>query len=208
MSKQMSKARSVEEFRTWVLEAYRPLIESKGFVELPPHEEEWRNPFAVRLGNPSLVIEVEGTGYGESADMQVFRIQASVLCECTHPLWSLINTRRPVQPKLRRGQGGGQRQEVFRHAAIVMEYASDILSGDVAALDEAIEAERRVEEERKVARPSREQRAADAAASEAGYAFKRGEYSVAANLLEPHLDLLPSSQRKRYEIARQRAGDA
>jgi hypothetical protein len=47
-----------------------------------------------------------------------------------------------------------------------------------------------------------EENAAVAAASEAGHAFKRGGYGKVVELLEPHLALLPESQRRRLEIAK------
>jgi len=40
------------------------------------------------------------------------------------------------------------------------------------------------------------------AASEAGNAFKRGDYAKTVKLLESHLPHLSPSQRKRYELAK------
>ena len=45
------------------------------------------------------------------------------------------------------------------------------------------------------------QREADTAMSEARLAFKKKEYDKVVQILELHLNILPESQRKRYEIA-------
>ena len=46
------------------------------------------------------------------------------------------------------------------------------------------------------------QRELDVAMSKAGNAFKRKEYEKVVQILKPHLEQLPQSQKKRYDIAK------
>jgi hypothetical protein len=51
----------MKEFKQCVLESYRPLLEEHEFQELPKRKGESVNPYSVRIGNRTTVIEVEET---------------------------------------------------------------------------------------------------------------------------------------------------
>ena len=202
-----SRADGVAEFRAWVLEAYRPLLEHQGFVELARRSDPYANEFAVRIGNSTTVIEVQGIHWGADAMTLVFRSHDADTDRYGLPIGELLAMRRAGDtPKNRSAQG--QHAQILAAAANIIRYAQDVLSGDFAALDAIVEQNLRLQEERLARAPSPQQRAANVACSEAGHAFKRGEYPRVVELLAPHLELLPPSQKKRYEIARQRAEEA
>jgi len=197
-----TKLGPVEEFRATVLEAYRHLLEHEGFSELPAPPGPSTNPFTTRIGNSTTVIEVEGIHYGTSAWTKIFRANCSDSDQYGLPIRALLATRAPRPAKVRRPDG--QRAQILQDAADIIEYAKDVLSGDFIALDGIANQQRRLEQERIANAPSPRQRAANAACSEAGHAFNRGDYETVVDLLQPHLELLSPPQRKRYEIALKR----
>ena len=196
---------TIQAFRACVLDAYRPLLEQGGFRELGKRPGEFVNKFSVRLGNQTTVIEVEGINWGMNAWTKVLRA-----CEADQdrhglPIGSLLARRirsaggKPgTRPK-------GQAAQIQASARLIFEHAKDALGGDFSALDELVRMERERMAQRQACAPSREERAMLVATARAGHAFKQGDYGTVVELLRPHLALLPSSQRERYEIALSRA---
>ena len=175
-----------------------------GFVELPRRKGE-HNKFAVRLGNAAAVIEVEGTGYGFGAWTKVFRAVDADTSYYGLPIGALLLQRQGLGArnlKKRRCRPLSQLGEIEAAAALLLEHAKDVLTGDFSKLDEIAERERLLQEERLANALTGEEKAAVVAASEAGHAFKRGDYGKVVELLEPHLAGLPESQRRRLEIAK------
>jgi hypothetical protein len=197
--------RPVEKFRAGVLAAYEPIMREFGFVELPLRKGKYVNKFAVRIGNTAAVIEVEGTGYGSGAWTKVFRAGDADTSYYGLPIGALLLQRQGLSPtdlKKRRGKPIGQLGEIQAAAAMLLEHAKDVLSGDFSKLDEIAEQQRLLKQEWLSNALSGEEKAAVVAASEAGHAFKRGDYGKVVALLEPHLDRLSESQRRRLEIAK------
>jgi len=189
----------------WVLDAYRPLLESGRFYELPKRPGASTNDFSVRIGNSSVVIEVEGIGYGAGAWLKVFRPTDADTDRYGLPILHLLALRNPER-KGRRKRSEGQMADIKRDAANLLQYAQDVLAGDLAALD-AVARQLQEQEKQRLARlPSPEQQAADVAFSEAGHAFKHGDYRRVVELLGPHVPLLTDSQKRRYKLARERMG--
>ncbi|NTW29535.1 MAG: hypothetical protein HGA39_09280 [Coriobacteriia bacterium] len=176
-------------------------------MELPCRPERYANPFSVRLGNSTTVIEIEGVSYGMGASTKVFHAEDADDDWYGLPVWKLMPKLAP-EGNTKSRQLLGQREQILRQAADLMEYARDVLSGDFKVLDAIVDHQRQLDEERLARAPSRAQRAANVAVSEAGHAFKRGEYSTVVRLLEPHLALLTPSQKRRYDIARERSVNA
>jgi hypothetical protein len=200
-----TRADGVLEFRRWVLEAYRPLLDSGCLVELPRPDDAERNAFSVRLGNTTTVIEVQGINYGAAAWTKVLRACDADSDYYGFPIYQLLADRNPGRRAARKKRPAGQHADIFRDAADIIEHAQDVLQGDFTALETIVEQRNREEKERLARAPSPQQRKANTACSAAGHAFKRGDYNEVVRLLEPHLELISAAQRRRYELACQRA---
>lgn len=200
-------APSFDKFRACVLDAYAPIMRDMGFVELDPRRGEQVNKFAVRIGNGKVVIEVEGINYGFAAWTKLFRASASDDDRYGLPIKELLRRRQGVgaretrRQRKRRRQSPDQLGDIRNAAEAIFEHAKDVLEGDFSALDEIVEQERLLLREQRVKALSREAKAAVVAASEAGHAFKQGDYRKVIALLEPHLSHLTPSQLRRLEIA-------
>src|SRR5262245_17103359 len=194
---------SFDEFRACVLAAYTPLLRSKGFVELPRRKGEYVNKFSVRIGSAATILEVEGIHWGTAAWTKVFRASDGGDDREGLPIHKLCQLRQGLTAKQvekaqkRRQKWPDQLAEIKETAATILEHAMDVLEGDFSDLDALAERERHIREEQLAKAPTKEQKGAAVAASEAGHAFKRGDYAKVIELLEPHLPHLSASQRKR-----------
>jgi hypothetical protein len=203
---------SFDEFRVCVLAAYAPLIGTMGFVELPPRRDKGVNRFTVRLANATTMIEVEGIHWGTAAWTKVFPATVSTVGRQGLPIDKLLRMRqasgaRQVEKaQKRRRKRPDQLADIKETAAAILAYARDVLMGDFSELQRIAEQQRFFEQEQLKKAPSKEQKSAVIAASEAGHAFKRRDYAKVMELLEPHLPHLSASQRKRYAIAKKAAG--
>jgi hypothetical protein len=200
----------LQHFRAVCEKEFGFLIEEYEFTPAPLPAGEFVNEFQCRLSNGMLTLVVEGVAYGRDAMVSMEdNCGRSVGIACLLPGWAPF-----AKPKKRKEKNRlDQDQQIAQAAQQLREHGQDILNGDLERFnkigDRINSIMKRFEEEaREASLSSPEQRVANAAASEAGHAFKRGDYALVAKLLEPHLELLPPSQRKRYEVARQRAGDA
>ena len=202
------KAPSLIEFRTCVFDSYAPVIHSMGFVELKPRQGEYVNDFSVRIGNDTTVIEVDGINYGFHAWTKIFRASAADDDRYGLPIYKLLQQRQGLNAKEirqlhRREQNcADQLEEVREKAKAILSHAKDVLSGDFSTLDKIAEQERHLQQEQLAKALPSEQKAAVVAATEAGHAFKRGDFHNVVALLEPHLSRLPASQQKRFELAK------
>jgi hypothetical protein len=196
---------SFDEFRACVLVAYAPLMRSIEFVELPWRRGMGANSFTVRIGNATTIIEVEGIHYGTAAWTRVFRASDIEETRAGLPIHRLLQLRQGLTAKRqRRRRQLGQLAEVEETAAAIIKHAEDVLLGDFSELERLAETERLLQQERLERALPREEKAGVVAASEAGHAFKRGDYAKVVELLEPHLVHLSPSQRKRYAVAKAR----
>jgi hypothetical protein len=198
---------SLDEFRACVLTVYAPIMRDMGFVELKVPKDRRYNEFIVRIGNGVTVIEVEGINYGFGAWTRVYRAADADTDYYGLPIYHLIRKRLGLSDKdlkklQKRKKTDGQLAEIREEAENILKYTEDVLLGDFSALDEIIEQERLLAEEQLKRQLPPEKKAAVIAASEAGHAFKRGDYKKVVALLEPHLPHLPPSQRKRLGIAK------
>jgi hypothetical protein len=182
------------------------------FVELM-HSREKYNEFTVRIGNGTTVIEVEGIHCGRAAWTKVFRATDADDDPYGLPINQLLHKRqgkdvestRRRQRRLRKSSD--QLRDIRNTAEAILKHAKDVLSGDFSALDEIVERERLLLSEQSAKALLSEGKAAVAAASEAGHAFKRGDYRKVITLLEPHLSHLSPSHSKRLELARRMLGE-
>jgi hypothetical protein len=198
---------SFVEFRRCVLAAYAPAIRDMGFAELR-QPRGGANEFAVRLGNATTTIEVEGINWGTAAWTKVFRASDAGVVHDAPPIDKLLQLRQGLSAKevervrKRRRKQLDQLADVRDAATAILEYARDVLLGDFSQLDEIAEQERHLRHEKlKKALPSA-QKATVVAASMAGHAFKRGDYRKVVELLEPHLPYLSPAEQKRLAIAK------
>ena len=161
--------------------------------------------FTVRLRNATTIIEVEGINYGTAAWTKVFRASDREETRAGLPIHRLLQLRQGLTTKQQwRRNRRGQLAEVEETAAAIMKHAGDVLLGDFSELERLAETERLLQRKRlEKALPS-EEKAAAVAASEAGHAFKRGDYPKVVEVLEPHLAHLSPSQRRRYAVAKAR----
>jgi hypothetical protein len=197
----MGDLSTVEAFRACVLDAYRALLDQGGFRELGRRPGEFVNEFTVRIGNQTTVIEVEGINWGMNAWTKVLRASEADQDRYGLPIGSLLAQRIRAAGGKPASRPKGQAAQIQAWARLILEHAKDVLGGDFSALDALVRAEREREAERRAQTPSAEQRALLAAAAKAGHAFKKGDYQKVVELLRPHLVLLSSSQRKRYDVA-------
>jgi hypothetical protein len=201
---------SLDEFRACVLAAYAPIMRDKGFVELRgPKDNRRYNEFTVRIGNGVTVIEVAGINYGLAAWTRVFRAADADNDYYGLPIYHLIRKRQGLSDKdlnklrkKRKSKSDSQLVDIRKHAEDILKHAQDVLIGDFSELDEIVEQERLLAEERLKRQLSPEKKAAAIAASQAGHAFKRNDYKKVLALLEPHLPHLSASQRKQLAIAK------
>jgi hypothetical protein len=156
-----SKTDAVDEFRTWVLEAYRPLLE-QGFAETAPRSAVHANPFSVRIANSTTVIEVEGVHYGAAAWTKLFRRPDVDLDQYGLPIGELL-AMRVLERMSKKHAAEGQRAQLFRDAADLFQHAQDVLSGDFSALDAISQKQAQLEQERRARAPTPQQRAANIA---------------------------------------------
>ena len=203
----MCKAASTEEFRAWVLEAYRDLLIEGDFAELAGQRDKRVKPYSVRIGSGTTVIEVEGISWGADVWTKVFRLHEANSDCYGLPIWDLVRERRADEHD-KPAKRPGQRSAIFADAADLVTYAQDVLSGDFIGLAQVEARLQRAEAERLTHLPSPEEKAARTAAAEAGHAFQSGEYAQVVKLLEPHLALLPASQVRRYELSLERLTSA
>lgn len=201
-----------DEFRKCVLAAYAPLTRAMGFVELPRRQGTDVNTFTVRLGNATTIIEVEGIHWGTAAWTKVFRASDSEASRQGLPIDKLLQLRQGLTAKQvekalkRRRKQSNQLVDIKETAAAILEYARDVLMGDFSELEQIAEQQRLCDQEQLKKALPMEQKGAVVAASEAGHAFKRGDYAKVVELLKPHLPHLSPSQRKRYAIAKKATG--
>lgn len=196
------QSEALTQFRQCVLEAYRPLLHGKGFVEVQPRLPG--NEFTVALTNSSTIVQVQGIHYGAAAHLSVYRRDDTTGDRSELPIYELLS-QRLGSSSIRRRNISTQEDEIREDAANLLAHAPDVLAGDFTELERLAERRRSEEQERRARAPSPEQRAANVAMSEAGHLFHAGRFDEVAELLHPHLDHLPPSQRRRYEFALQRS---
>lgn len=197
----MATKPSYEQFRKCVLESYQEAIEDFGFQEIPRSSGKFTNEYMVRLTNETTLIEVEGIHYGFGAWAKLYKAVPKTESNSFLPTNRLLSSRMGTIRSVKRKEPVGQLREVQEDAEAILKHARDVLEGDFTAIDLVAEQILAEEQERKRNAPSPEQRAANSACSEAGHAFKNEEHAKVVELLSPHLEYLPVSQRKRYEIS-------
>lgn len=194
---------AVQAFRKCVLDAYRPLIESGSYSVISEPRGHFANLFFVRIGNTSTLIEVEGINWGANAWTKVFRADKAAHDRDCLPIGRLLEQRGavPVFKKGKRQDSLSQEEQIYLYAYAIMNAAKDVLTGDFSALDVLVAEDEELQQQRDSRAPSPSQKAANIASSEAGHAFKNGDYSKTVELLKPHLKHLNDSQKKRYQLA-------
>ena len=175
-----------------------------GFREVEPRKGRHANKFTIRIGNPTTVIEVEGIHWGSAAWTKIFRASDAEDGYYGLPISKLVRLRQGLTENARKRlrKSSGQLSDIDNMACAIIEHAMDVLMGDFSALDAIVEQERILHQEQLAKALPKEQKEAVIAASQAGHAFKRGDYLGVVALLAPHLPYLSASQRKRFELAK------
>jgi hypothetical protein len=163
------------------------------------------------VGNATTVIEVEGVHWGTAAWTKILRASDGDSSYYGLPIGKLLCVRQGLTRKQvekaqrRRRKEPDQLADINEMAAAILEHARDVLKGDFSQLEQIAEKNHR----KRLAKalPMKE-KAAIVGASEAGHAFKRGDYTKVVELLGPHLLYLSPSQRKQYAIAKGAIGGA
>ena len=131
----MGQDSSLQQFKECVLDAYAQLLEEEGYRELPDREGRFVNPYSIRIGNSTTVIEVEGIHYGAGAWTKVFRAGEADSNADSLPVFDLINERSPLPKMKKNKERTGQLAEIREDAARIMAHASDVLAGDFSAIE-------------------------------------------------------------------------
>lgn len=84
-----------------MLDSYRQLLENNDFHELPSRSGDFVNPYTVRIGNRTTVIEVEGIHWGSAAWTKIFRTGDADSDRYGLPINHLLDERDPTSSKKR-----------------------------------------------------------------------------------------------------------
>jgi hypothetical protein len=108
------------------------------------------------------------------------------------------------RPSRRRRQPD-QLEQIALIAGMLRAHCTDFLTGDLTRFNAAVARWKEITRPRPISAEQREQRAFDTACSEAGHAFKRGEFKRVIELLAPHMSRLGRRHAAMLEEARKRA---
>lgn len=171
------------------------LIAEYGFQEMPEPREF--NEFSVCFRRGALGVDVYGEGWGEFAS-----------CDLIHAgedlgFGSLVP--KDAFPARSRRSPPNQLEQIATIGALLRAHCTDFLAGDLARFNAKVARWKEITRPRPVSQAQRDQRAFDTACSEAGHAFKRGEYGRVIELLTPHTARLGRHHAAMLEAARKRA---
>jgi hypothetical protein len=129
----MSKPPSIKRFRDAVRREFSFLIDDFGFTEERLPRDPEKNAFKVAYANATTRVTVEGINWGENIQVMLFALSAPPDIPARVPLWAIIEVRAPQERDL----PGGQLPQITRNAAVLRQYASDVLRGDFSVFPAA-----------------------------------------------------------------------
>lgn len=173
-----------------------------GYVELVERPERYMNPYSILFRRAPVEVLVEGVSYGGGTTIE-FRIRDDVRQPPIDQFCiSWITTIRrpdlqvPVFPDRR-----GQLLQLPKLAFELRAVADDLLRGDLSILPQVRSAIAKAQAEGQEAERIHQFRRAETRSLDA---FRRRDYGLVIQELEPHRDVLNPSSRKRLEIAKSR----
>lgn len=170
------------------------------FLLLPTPREY--NAFSVRWRRGEFGVDVYGEGYGTSASCDLLIGESDVVS-----LGLLIppSERSAPRPKKQRPD---QLEQVRILAHLLQVHAADFLGGDRQRFDATLKEWRRVRAPQRQTPEDIVNKARRVAGTEAGHAFKRGDFAKVVQLLEWHEGHLSRRQRSMLIAARSKHRDA
>src|SRR5262245_14067931 len=188
-------APTLEEFKDACRRECDFLVSEYSFQEMPEPREY--NEFSVRFRRGSLGVDVYGEGWGEFARCDLIhgdeRLEFGSLVPAT--AWPPRSRRSPPN----------QLEQIVTIGTLLRAHCNDFLTGDLGRFTAALARWKEITRPRAITPAQREQRAFDSACSEAGHAFKRGEFGRVIELLAPHTSRLGRRHAAMLEAARKRA---
>lgn len=187
---------TLEEFKEACRRECSFLVSQYDFQEMPEPREY--NQFSVCFRRGLLGVDVYGEGWGQHASCDLIHGKEEL------GLGSLMPKTAFPRPSRRRRQPD-QLEQIALIAGMLRAHCTDFLTGDLTRFNAAVARWKEITRPRPISAEQREQRAFDTACSEAGHAFKRGEFKRVIELLAPHMSRLGRRHAAMLEEARKRA---
>jgi hypothetical protein len=185
---------TLEEFKDACRRACGFLMSQHHFQEVQAPRQY--NEFSLCFRRGSLGVDVYGEGWGEVASCDLIHGDDQLSFG-----WLIPHT---AQPQLSRRPRPNQLDQIATIGALLQTHCTDFLTGDLARFAAALARWKEMTRPRAISPAQREQRAFDSACSEAGHAFKRGDFSRVIELLAPHVGRLGRRHAAMLETARHR----
>ena len=190
---------SLEKFKRACLEHCDFLVRELGFTVLPDPLEY--NEYSVRFRKGTMGVDVYGEGYGTIADCKLRHGDTEV------SVWTYA----PIparQPRMRRKKGSmpTQLEQIEGIAAALREHWMDFLAGDPTSFHQRLTAWTDYWNNQRATPAQLARKPFNVASTQAGHAFKNGEFSRVVDLLSPYAAVLGKKQRKMLETSLERAG--
>jgi hypothetical protein len=185
---------SLGEFKDAILTHCGFLLRDFGFTALPDPLEH--NEYSVRFRKGKFGVDVYGEGYGTHVDCRLLHGSSE------ESVW----IHRPVParlPRKRRTKGPGPTQlaQIERIAGALREHWTDFLEGDLTSFRQRSAAWLAFQRSLKRTPEQMARRPFDIASTEAGHAFKSGEFARVVLLLRPYSALLGKKQKQMLETS-------
>jgi hypothetical protein len=183
---------TLEEFKEACRRECSFLVSEYDFQEMPEPREY--NDFSVCFRRGALGVDVFGEGWGQHAS-----------CDLVHGKEELgIGSLVPkgAWPQHSRRHPPDQLEQIATIGAMLRAHCTDFLTGDLTRFSAAVARWKEITKPRPISDAQREQRAFDTACSEAGHAFKRGDFNRVIELLTPHMSRLGRRHAAMLEAAR------
>jgi len=168
------------------------LITEYGFQEMPEPREY--NQFSVCFRRGPFGVDVYGEGWGEFA-------RCDLIHAGEHLGFGSLVPNEALPPRPRRSPPD-QLEQIAIIGPLLRAHCTDFLVGDLTRFTTALTRWKEITRQRPVSQAQRDQRAFDTACSQAGHAFKRGEYGRVIELLAPHAARLGRHHAAMLEAAR------
>lgn len=186
-------APSLEEFLA-VARAEFSYVADYGFSEVLRPQDGCVTAYAILFERGDWRLEVEGLGYGFSADVVIVSPDGRQ-AGFGHLVPEAFRSAH------REGLGLGQLGEVRFSALCLKTLGESFLNGDLSLFDELwVLAQKAIESDRDYWK----NRHMECAINEAAAAFRNNRFADVVSLLSPHESLLPPAQAAKLELARRR----